>query len=336
MAAQVSTPILQRSDFDFLPDLLELFERVCDGSLQPKDLHNEAGRLRIRISRARSLLTQVVVADDAGVGEQTATIEELKDKIAKKRYLLSKVAELGKAVLQREGELQENELVFEAEKYESPVKEDIDLLRQIEIPEVKLIPESVQLLPESQEGQVAQTDEQKTQEPERQMPPQAQQGEQTSSEVLQFDNNNNGGMDNSDMPNWGEDFDMTGEELQETIEGLPGDAQIFGEANISGGEDNDMQGFMQMMQESGMEGQGDEFGNNQNDGDENQQDNDVMFMMMDEIPSSGTNMGQQNLGQEDVGDPEQDVQIDELAKAMAEADDDDDVMAQFMPMDLSS
>ncbi|KAK9375310.1 uncharacterized protein V1513DRAFT_44282 [Lipomyces chichibuensis] len=332
MAAQVSTPILQHSDFDFLPDLLELFERVCDGSLQPKDLHNEAGRLRIRISRARSLLTQVIVADDAGVDEQTATIEKLKDKIAKKRYLLSKVAELGKAVLQREGDLQENELDFEAEKYETPVTEEIDLLRQIKIAEVKLIPQSVQLLPVSQNGQVVHTDGQKTQEPAQQMPSQDQQGEQSSNEMLQFDNNSNGGMDNSDMPNWGEDFDMTGEVLQETIEGLPGDAQIFGEANVSGGEDNDMQGFMQMMQESGMEGQGDEFGNNQNDGDENQPDNDVMFMMMNDIPSSGTNMGQQNLGEENMGDPQQDVQIDELAKAMAEGD--DDVINQFMPMDL--
>ncbi|KAK9487663.1 hypothetical protein V1527DRAFT_460188, partial [Lipomyces starkeyi] len=332
MAAQVSTTILQHSDFDFLPDLLELFERVCDGSLQPKDLHNEAGRLRIRISRARSLLTQVVVADDAGIDEQTATVEELKDKIAKKRYLLSRVAVLGKAVLQTGGELLENELVFGAEKYETPVKEEIDLLPQIEIPKVEVIPNSVQLLPESQKGQVAQTDEQKTPEPARQMPLQDQQGEQPSNEVLQFDNNNNGDMDNSDMPNWGEDFDMTGEELQETIEGLPGDGQIFGEATISGGEDNDMQGFMQMMQESGMESQGNEFGNDQNDGDENQQDNDVMFMMMNEIPSSGKNTGQQNLEEENMGETEQAVQIDELAKAMAE--DDDDVMAQFMPMDL--
>ncbi|KAK9329441.1 hypothetical protein V1520DRAFT_343382 [Lipomyces starkeyi] len=333
MAAQVSTTILQHSDFDFLPELLELFERVCEGALQPKDLHNEAGRLRIRISRARSLLTQFVVADDAGIDEQTATIEELKDKIAKKRYLLSRVAVLGKAVLQTGGELLENELVFEAEKYETPVKEEIDLMRQIEIPAVEGIPQSVQLLPESQKGQVAHTDEQKTLEPARQIPPQDQQGEQTSNEVAQFDNNNNGDMDNSDMPNWGEDFDMSGEELQETIEGLPGDAQIFGEANISGGEDNDMQGFMQMMQESGMESQGNEFGNNQNDGAENQQDNDVMFMMMNEIPSSGRNIAQQNLGEENMGEPEQDVQIDELAKAMAE--DNDDVMGQFMPMDLS-
>ncbi|KAK9238928.1 hypothetical protein V1525DRAFT_387124 [Lipomyces kononenkoae] len=337
MAAQTSTPtapILQRADFDFLPDLLELFERVCDGSLQPKDLHNEAGRLRIRISRARSLLTQVVVADDGSVGEQTAIIEELKDKIAKKRYLLSKVAELGKAILQREGELQENELVFEAEKKGDLVKEETDVPQTMEISEVELVPQPVELFPESQHEQIKQTDDSTSVESAPKMLPQVQEDEQPSNDVLQFDNNDNGGMDNGDIANWGQDFDMTGEVLKETIESLPGDAQMFGEADVGGGEDNDMQEFMQMMQESGMEGQGDEFANNQNDdGDLNQQDSDVMFIMINEIPSGSTNTEQKNPGDENMGGTEEEVQIDELAKAMAEGE--EDVIAQLMPMDVS-
>ncbi|KAK9247172.1 hypothetical protein V1506DRAFT_565645 [Lipomyces tetrasporus] len=329
MAAQGSTPILRHSDFDFLPDLLDLFERVCDGSLQPKDLHNEAGRLRIRIGRARSLLGQVVAGDDhVGVNEQRATIEELKDKIAKKRYLLSKVAELGKAVLEREGGLEENELALEEQPQEQPVKEEIEEPPKIEIPEVKLIPQPVQS-PAEQKQQVKPTNEQEgiQEVTEQLLPPQDQQGEQPSEDIL-----NNNGMDNDEMPNWGEDFDMTGEDLQKTIEGLP-DEQVFGEETGDVGEDSDMQEFMQMMQEGAMEGQGGEFVENQGDGGGDEQDSDVMFMMMSEMPASDADTTRQNPREENMGGPEQEVQIDELAKAMAE--DDVDVMAQFMPMDLS-
>ncbi|KAK9325090.1 hypothetical protein V1517DRAFT_336209 [Lipomyces orientalis] len=332
MAAQDSTPILRHSDFDFLPDLLDLFERVCDGSLQPKDLHNEAGRLRIRISRARSLLGQVVAGDDqVGVNEQRATIEELKDKIAKKRFLLSKAAELGKAVLEREGGLEENELAFEEQPQEQPVKvkEEIeDEPPKIEVPEVKLIPQPVQS-PPKQKQQVKSTDEQSAIQavPEQLLPPQDQQGEQASEDILQFDNNNN-----DEMPDWGEDFDMTGEDLQKTIESLPGE-QVFGEETGDVGEDSDMQEFMQMMQEGAMEGQGGEFVENQADDGGDEQDGDVMFMMMNEMPPSGADTTQQDPGEENMGGPEQEVQIDELTKAMVE--DDVDVMAQFMPMDLS-
>ncbi|KAK9364726.1 hypothetical protein V1509DRAFT_477086 [Lipomyces kononenkoae] len=333
MAAQESSPttILHRADFDFLPDLLDLFERVCDGSLQPKDIHNEAGRLRIRISRARSLLTQEVLADDAGVSEQSTIIEELKDKISKKRYLLSKVAELGKALLQRDGELQENELDFEADKDGQLVKDETDAQPTMEISEVELIPQTVKLYPEPQQLQIKQTSIESAA---PKMLPQVQVTEGTSNDVLQFDNNDNAGMDNGDMANWGQDFDMTGEVLQETIESLPDDTEIFGEADVGGGEDSDMHEFMQMMQESGVEGQGEVFANNQDDGGhENHQDSDVMFLMMNDIPNSSTNTEQKDLGDENMGDTEQQVQIDELAKAMAEGD--EDVMAQLMPMDVS-
>ncbi|KAK9324745.1 hypothetical protein V1517DRAFT_336653, partial [Lipomyces orientalis] len=55
-------------------------------------------------------------------------------------------------------------------------------------------------------------------------------------------------------------------------------------------------------------------------------------MMMNEMPPSGADTTQQDPEEENMGGPGQEVQIDELTKAMVE--DDVDVMAQFMPMDL--
>ncbi|KAK9471103.1 RNA polymerase II transcription mediator complex subunit 9-domain-containing protein [Dipodascopsis tothii] len=88
---------LTHTDFDLLPDLQDLIERVADGSLDPKNLDNEAGRIRIKIAKLKEALAQLPTEE--GIADQEREIEDLRETITKKRGLVDDIYKLGKSVL---------------------------------------------------------------------------------------------------------------------------------------------------------------------------------------------------------------------------------------------
>ncbi|KAK7206072.1 hypothetical protein BZA70DRAFT_123381 [Myxozyma melibiosi] len=99
---------LSHADFDFLPDLVDLLERVSQGSLVAKDVPNEAGRIRINLNRVRTRLAQL--GDVESIETQNNEIIQLKTKVEKKRLLLENLSNLGKDLLGRKGVLRDDEL----------------------------------------------------------------------------------------------------------------------------------------------------------------------------------------------------------------------------------
>ncbi|KAK9449504.1 uncharacterized protein V1518DRAFT_416174 [Limtongia smithiae] len=95
-------PVLSPADFDFIGDLLDLLRRVSTGTLSPKDLDNEAARIRLKIGRIRSVLSESVFLDNTdSLQEQAQKIEHLHTVIQKKRVLLNGIAGLAREVVSR-------------------------------------------------------------------------------------------------------------------------------------------------------------------------------------------------------------------------------------------
>ncbi|KAK9479368.1 hypothetical protein V1514DRAFT_26045 [Lipomyces japonicus] len=93
---------LSRQDFDFLPDLLDLLERVSAGTLAPKDVSNEAGRIRIKLSRTREALKTELDEDVSDLDEQMKIIDRLRKAISAKKVVLEKIGDVGKRVIEGE------------------------------------------------------------------------------------------------------------------------------------------------------------------------------------------------------------------------------------------
>ncbi|KAK9456137.1 RNA polymerase II transcription mediator complex subunit 9-domain-containing protein [Dipodascopsis uninucleata] len=108
--------ILHYSSFTFLPDLLDLLDRVSAGTLSPKDLDNEAGRLRIKIQRARNLLESLPDVHVSNIDEQMVKISELKKKIERKKDLLLKVTTISRGVVEGDSYIHCGDFADEDEK----------------------------------------------------------------------------------------------------------------------------------------------------------------------------------------------------------------------------
>ncbi|EGW30076.1 uncharacterized protein SPAPADRAFT_63695, partial [Spathaspora passalidarum NRRL Y-27907] len=80
-------PIDKMRSMEILPDLFNLIHDVIQGKIQPKDFHNNAGSLRLKLNTLKQYMQEV-----EGIGETLqstqAKIESLRENNEKKRALL--------------------------------------------------------------------------------------------------------------------------------------------------------------------------------------------------------------------------------------------------------
>ncbi|KAK9461808.1 uncharacterized protein V1516DRAFT_663516 [Lipomyces oligophaga] len=102
MSSNDPVKLFQHADFDYLPELVSILERVSDGTLLAKDVDSEAGKIRNSIGRARQSLELIAPRDSTSdsVQDQKFKIAMLQFKISQKRLLLAKIAARAKEILE--------------------------------------------------------------------------------------------------------------------------------------------------------------------------------------------------------------------------------------------
>ncbi|CCX16449.1 RNA polymerase II transcription mediator complex subunit 9-domain-containing protein [Pyronema domesticum] len=81
------------NQFDLLPDLYTLLQRVYNDDLDAKDIGTESNALRLKISKARTLLANLPDIQKTRQ-EQREEMDELVERIKKQRQMLKEIGEL--------------------------------------------------------------------------------------------------------------------------------------------------------------------------------------------------------------------------------------------------
>jgi soluble cytochrome b562 len=81
------------NQFDLLPDLYALLQRVYNDDLDAKDIGTESNALRLKISKARTLLANLPDIQKTRQ-EQREEMDELVERIKKQRQMLKEIGEL--------------------------------------------------------------------------------------------------------------------------------------------------------------------------------------------------------------------------------------------------
>lgn len=104
----VTPASLPANAFDFLPDLHALLQRVYNDELDPKDVAHESSRIRLKMERARIMVSELPDVDRS-LDEQKKEIRELEEKIERQRNIMRAVSrmEVVTEVVQRRGEKME-------------------------------------------------------------------------------------------------------------------------------------------------------------------------------------------------------------------------------------
>lgn len=89
-AAPTSLPA---NSFDFLPDLHALLQRVFNDELDPKDVAHESSRIRLKMERARVMVSELPDVDRS-LEEQKKEIRELEEKIERQRSIMRAVSNM--------------------------------------------------------------------------------------------------------------------------------------------------------------------------------------------------------------------------------------------------
>lgn len=103
-AAAAAPTSLPANAFDFLPDLHALLQRVSNDELDPKDVAHESSRIRLKMERARVMVSELPGVDRS-LEEQKKEIRELEEKIERQRGIMTAVSrmEVVTEVVQRRG-----------------------------------------------------------------------------------------------------------------------------------------------------------------------------------------------------------------------------------------
>lgn len=84
---------LPANAFDFLPDLHALLQRVFNDELDPKDVAHESSRIRLKMERARVMVSELPDVDRS-LEEQKKEIRELEEKIERQRGIMRAVSRM--------------------------------------------------------------------------------------------------------------------------------------------------------------------------------------------------------------------------------------------------
>lgn len=89
----VAPTSLPANAFDFLPDLHALLQRVFNDELDPKDVAHESSRIRLKMERARVMVSELPDVDRS-LDEQKKEIRELEEKIEQQRGIMRAISKM--------------------------------------------------------------------------------------------------------------------------------------------------------------------------------------------------------------------------------------------------